>query len=100
METEDDITGDEIKSKANSDAYRNSPLWDNLEKKHEVEMDEVLTLAAQNVMEAARRYRALYEERNPGEQPVIFITDNQQGDSVFMANRFNSDLIKMRMKLV
>lgn len=28
MAAKNDITGDEIRSKPNSDAYRNSPFWD------------------------------------------------------------------------
>lgn len=33
MATKNEHTGDSIISRPNSEAYRNSPLWDNLEKK-------------------------------------------------------------------
>lgn len=36
MATKNDITGDAITSKANSDAYRNSPFWKSLETKKNV----------------------------------------------------------------
>lgn len=40
MATKNDITGDSIKSKPASDAYRESPYWDNLKKEKEAENDQ------------------------------------------------------------
>lgn len=41
MTAKNDITGDSIKTKGNSKAFRESPFWDNIEKKKKEAAQEI-----------------------------------------------------------
>lgn len=54
--------------------------------------DEMIEIATELHVLAAR-YRALYNQVN-GKDPVIWIKHNDTGESVIIADSFNTELIK------
>lgn len=56
-------------------------------------MTDEMIVAAHRLHEAAKEYRKLYEAEH-GATPVIWLTHDEGGESVFMAESFNADRIK------
>ena len=59
-------------------------------------MNEEMIKAAHKLQDAAREYRKLYEQENRKE-PVIWLKHNDTGEGVFIADSFNTELIKARI---
>ena len=59
-------------------------------------MTEEMVKAAYRLQEAAREYRKLYEQENKKE-PVIWLKNDETGEGVFIADGFNTELIKSRI---
>jgi hypothetical protein len=54
--------------------------------------------AAKELMGAAQKYRQVFSEEIESE-PCIFLTDNDTGETVFLADSFNSELVKAHLQL-
>jgi hypothetical protein len=61
-----------------------------------VEMTEEMILAAEELHAAAKKYRDLYEAKSE-KTPVVWVTHDDTGESVFIADSFNSGLMKSRL---
>lgn len=57
--------------------------------------DEMIDVA-HDLFNAAEKYRELFEREN-GSQPVIWLAHDATGESVFIADSFNSNLIRSRL---
>ena len=59
-------------------------------------MSEELIEAAYALQEAAKNYRDLYEKENH-KTLVVWLRNDETGEGIFMADRFNTGLIKARL---
>ncbi len=59
-------------------------------------MTEEMISAAYELEKAARYYRKLYEQENK-EEPVVWIKNHETGEGVFIADSFNTEIIKSRI---
>ena len=57
---------------------------------------EEMIEAAYKLQDAAREYKKLYEQENKKEA-VIWLKHNETGEGVFIADSFNTGLIKSRI---
>lgn len=57
--------------------------------------DEMISVA-HDLFNAAKRYRELFERENDI-KPVVWIRHDETGESIFIADSFNSDLIRSRL---
>ena len=56
-------------------------------------MTEEMIKVARKLEKAAKEYRRLYEKEN-GKTPVVWIKNNETEEGVFIADSFNTELIK------
>lgn len=54
--------------------------------------------AAKELMSAAQKYKKVFNNENKAE-PCIFLTENETGETVFIADSFNAHLVKARLQL-
>ena len=54
--------------------------------------------AAKELMEAAKKYKQLFNKESK-QEPCIFLTENETGETVFIADSFNADLVKTHLRL-
>lgn len=62
------------------------------------EMTDEMVDVAFELLEVSRRYRQLYEENNEV-KPTIYVTYNDTGETVFISDSFNSQLIREHLNL-
>jgi len=56
-------------------------------------MTEEMIKAAYELEAAAKTYRKLFENQN-GKEPVVWLKNNESGEGIFIADSFNTELIK------
>lgn len=54
--------------------------------------------AAKELMDAAKKFKQAFNKENKCE-PCIFLTENETGETVFIADSFNADLVKAHLRL-
>lgn len=59
-----------------------------------LEMTEEMVDAAHSLLEAARKYKKLYEDQKNTTDPVVYIENELTGEGVFISDGFNTQSIK------
>ena len=62
-------------------------------------MDAQMILAAYKLQEAAKEYKILYEKKYKDMGPVIWVTNQEDGESIFITDSFNCELIKQKLNM-
>lgn len=62
------------------------------------EMTEEMIDAAYELQAAAKKYKQVFEKKN-GKKPTVWVMDNETGETIFISDSFNSQLIREHINL-